>query len=159
MKSHGCERYNVLVDFLEVKKYHVNPIKTSHSKRDWNKLSTVLNRSPFDSTVNVLELNTDNKITFVVKMMKANVLIPLFEPVNSTLVSTAELNELNLIKLKLPSKEELIGIVEGKSEMYNHRIEDRLSCNMCKSFVTPDNENVFQFPDHFNVHISFILNV
>ena len=54
--------------------------------------------------------------------MKANVLIPLFEPVNSTLVSTAGLNELNLIKLKLPSKEELIGIVEGKSEMYNHRI-------------------------------------
>ena len=159
VKSHECESYNALVDLPEVKKYPVNPAKTSHSKRDWNKLSTVLNRSPFDSTVNVLELNTDNKITFVVKMMKANVLIPLFEPVNSTLVSTAELNELNLIKLKLPSKEELIGIVEGKSEMYNHRIEDRLSCNMCKRFVTPDNENVFQFPDHFNVHISFILNV
>ena len=60
MKSHGCERYNVLVDFLEVKKYHVNPIKTSHSKRDWNKFSTVLNRSTLDSTIKILELNTDD---------------------------------------------------------------------------------------------------
>ena len=34
MKSHGCESYNVLVDLPEVKKYPVNPAKTSHSKRD-----------------------------------------------------------------------------------------------------------------------------
>ena len=72
--------------------------------------------------------------------MKANVLIPLFEPVNSTLVSTAELNELNLIKLKLPSKEELKGIVEGNTEIYNDRIEDRLSCKVCNLFETPDDE-------------------
>ena len=65
VKRHGCESYNALVDLPEVKKYPVNPAKTSHSKWDWNKLSTVLNRSPFDSTVNVLELNTDNKIIFV----------------------------------------------------------------------------------------------
>ena len=89
MKSHGCESYNVLVDLLEVKKYHVIPAKTSHSKQDRNKLSTVLNRSFFDSTVKMLELNIDNKITFVVEMMKANVLMPLFEPANSTLVFTA----------------------------------------------------------------------
>ena len=50
MKSHKCESYNVLVDLPEVKKYHVNPTMTSHSKRDWNKLSTVLNRSIIDST-------------------------------------------------------------------------------------------------------------
>ena len=34
MKSHGCESYNVLIDLPEVKKYHVNPHRTSHSKRD-----------------------------------------------------------------------------------------------------------------------------
>ena len=70
--------------------------------------------------------------------MKANVLIPLFEPVNSTLVFTTVLNELNLIKLELPSKEELKGIVEGNLEMYNNRIEDRLSCKVWDFFETPD---------------------
>ena len=72
--------------------------------------------------------------------MKANVLIPLFEPVNSTLVFTTVLNELNLIKLELPSKEELKGIVEGNLEMYNDRIEDILSCKMCIFFEIPDDE-------------------
>ena len=72
--------------------------------------------------------------------MKANVLIPLFEPVNSTLVFTTVLNELNLIKLELPSKEELKGIVEGNLEMHNDRIEDILSCKMCIFFETPDDE-------------------
>ena len=86
MKSHACESYNVLADLPEVKKYPVNPEKTSNYKRDWNKMSTVLNRSTFESTVKMLELNTDNKITFVVEVMKANILMPLFDAVNSTLV-------------------------------------------------------------------------
>ena len=70
--------------------------------------------------------------------MKANVLMPLFDAVNSTLVFTAGLNELDLIKLKLPSKEELKSIVEGNTEMYNDRIEDRLSCKVCNFFEIPD---------------------
>ena len=81
MKNHGCESYNVLVDLPEVKKYPVNPAKTIHFKRDWNQLSTVLNHSTFDSTVKMLELNTDNKITFVLIMIKSNLLLPMFEPV------------------------------------------------------------------------------
>ena len=107
MKSHGCGSYNVLVDFPEVKIYSVNPDKTSHSKRDWNKLHAVLNRSTFDSTVKMLELNTDTKITFVVEVMKANVLMLLFDYVDSTVVFQAALNELDLIKFKIPFKEEL----------------------------------------------------
>ena len=102
----------MLVDLPEVKKYPVNPAKTSHSKRDWNKLSTVLNRSTFKSTVKMLELNTDNKIMFVIEMIKSNLLLSIFEPVFSTLLFTTGLNELDLIKLKLPSKEELKGIVK-----------------------------------------------
>ena len=82
----------MLVDLPEVKKYPVNPYRTSRSKRDWNKLSAVFNRSTFESTVKMLELNTDNKMIFVVEMMKVNLLLTMFEPVNSTLVSTAELN-------------------------------------------------------------------
>ena len=64
MKGHGCESYNVLVDLPEVKLYPVSPDKTSHSKRDWNKLHAVLNHSTFDSTVKMIEMNTDNNITF-----------------------------------------------------------------------------------------------
>ena len=62
----------------------------------------------------MLELNTDNKIMFVVERMKANLLLPLFEPTVSTL-----LNELNLIKLKLPSEAEFQGITEGNKKFYN----------------------------------------
>ena len=47
--------------------------------------------------------------------------------VNSTLVFQAALNELDLIKLKISYKEELKGIVEGNMEMYNIRIDERLS--------------------------------
>ena len=86
MKSHGCKNYNVLVYLSEVKLYPVNPDNTSHSKRDQNKLHTVFNRSTFDSTIKILELNSDNKITFVVEVMKANVLMPLFDDVDSTVV-------------------------------------------------------------------------
>ena len=88
----------------------------------------------YSHTVKMLELNIDNRITFVVEMMKTNVLLRMFEPVNSTLMFTAGLNELDLINLKLPSKEESKGIVEGNSEMYNDRIEDRLSCKVCNFF-------------------------
>ena len=52
-------------------------------------------------------------------MIKDNLLLPMFGPVFSTLVFIAGLNELDLIKLKLPTKEELKGIIEGNSKMYS----------------------------------------
>ena len=127
IKNHECESFNVLVDLPEVKLYPVNPDKTSHSKRDWNKLHAVLNCSTFHSTVKMLELNTDNKITFVVEVLKADVIKPLFDDKDSTVVFQAALNELDLIKLKIPSKKELKCIVEGSMDMYNNRIGERLS--------------------------------
>ena len=138
MKDHGCESYNVLVDLPEVNKTIVNPDRTSHSKRDWNKLQAVLNRSTFDSTVKMLELNTDNKITFVVEKLKADVIKPLFEDKNSTVLFQAALNELDLIKIKIPFKEELKCIFEGNMDMYNNRIDERLSCKVCNFYESPD---------------------
>ena len=79
----------MLVDLPEVKKNPVNADRTSHSKRDWNKLQEVFNRSTFDSTVKMLELNTDNKITFVVEVLKADVIKPLFEDNDSTVVCSS----------------------------------------------------------------------
>ena len=89
----------MLVDLPEVKKDSMNPTKMSNFKLDWNKLSTVLNRLSFDSTVKILELNTDNKIIFVFEMMKTNSLLTMFEPINVTLVFTSGLDQLDLIKL------------------------------------------------------------
>ena len=128
----------MLVDLPEVKLYPVNPDKTSHYKRDWNKLHTVLNRSTFDSTVKMRELNTDNNITFVVEGMKADELMPLFDDKDSTVVFQAALNELDLIKLKIPFKDELKCIVEGSMDMYNNRIDNKLSCKVCNFYETPD---------------------
>ena len=99
--------------FPKLRNILLTPDRTSHSIRDWNTLHAVLNRSTFDCTAKMLELNTDNKMTSVVEVMKANVLMPLFDDVNSTLVFQAALNELDLIKLKIPYKEELKSIVEG----------------------------------------------
>ena len=142
MKDHGCESYNVLVDLPEVKKNPVNPDRTSHSKRDWNKLQAVLNRSTFDSTVKMLELNTDNKITFVVEVLKADVIKPLFEDKDSTVVFQAALNELDLIKFKIPFKEELKCIFEGNMDMYSNRIDERLSCKVCNFYISPDDQGL-----------------
>ena len=69
--------------------------------------------------------------------MKSDVLMPLFDAMDSTLVFQAALNELDLIKLKLPYKEELKRIFEGNMEMYNIRIDERLSCKVCNFYQTP----------------------
>ena len=90
--------------------------------------------------------------------MKANVLMPLFDDKDSTVVFQAALNELNLINLKIPFKEEL-----------NVLLKEAWICTIVKSmkdylvkcviFINHLRTDVFQFPDPLNVHISFILNV
>ena len=53
----------------------------------------------------------------VVESMKANLLLPLFEHMVSTLFFSAWFNELDLIKLNLPSEAELKGITEGNKKI------------------------------------------
>ena len=55
---------------------------------------------------------------FAVERIKANLLLSIFEPIAFTFFSTG-LNELDLIKLKLPSEAELKGITEGNQNLYN----------------------------------------
>ena len=158
LKNHVCESYNVLVDLPKVKKLHFNPAKTSHYKLDWNKLSVVLNRFSSENTIKMLELNTDNKIMFVVERMKANLLLSMFEPISSIFVFSAGINEVDLIKLKLLSGSELNGITKGNKKLYNERIESILSCKVY-NFMMHLMLVVFQNPDNLNIHISFILHV
>ena len=83
----------------------------------------------------MLELNTGNENTFVVERIDYNWLIKFYDVGQLTLVFSTGLNEINLIKLKLPTETELIYIAEGNSKLYNDRIEDRLSCKVC-NFIT-----------------------
>ena len=62
----------------------------------------------------------------------------MFEPIFSTFLFTAGLNQLDLIKLKLPTKEKLKSIVKGNSKIYNARIESRVSCKVCMFYELPD---------------------
>ena len=62
----------MIVDVSKVRYDLVNPDKSSHSREYLNDtLKAVPNRSSFDSFVKGLRLNTNNKITFVVKRMNA----------------------------------------------------------------------------------------
>ena len=90
----------------------------------------------------MLELNTDNKIVFVVERMKANLLLSMLQSIASTFIFSAGLNEFDLIKLKLPSKAELKAIAEGNKKLYNERIEDILSCKVCNFYDTPSTSGV-----------------
>ena len=75
LKSHLCESYNVIVDDPKAIYNLVNPNKANHSKENWNDIfKAVLNRPSFDSIVKMLELNTGNKIIFVVERMNAKLL-------------------------------------------------------------------------------------
>ena len=66
----------------------------------------------------------------------------MLEPINSTLVITSGLHQLDLIKLQLLTKEELKGIVEGNSKLYNDRIEDWLFFKVYMFYESPDDGDV-----------------
>ena len=59
--------------------------------------------------INNLELNTVKINMFIVERMRPNLLLPLFEPMVSILFFSVRLNELDVIKLKLPSEAKLKG--------------------------------------------------
>ena len=73
-------------------------------------MKVVLNRSSFDSVVNILELNTGIKITFVVERMNSKLLKKDFDEMK--FVFSVGLNDVDLTKLNILSQDELIGVVE-----------------------------------------------
>ena len=91
LKKNLCECCNILVDVPTTHHQLVHRDKTSISKENWNdKVKADLLRSRFDSIRKMLKLNTDNKVTFV-------------EFDNMKFVFPTKLNELDLIKLNIPS--------------------------------------------------------
>ena len=118
----------MIVDVPNTKYGSINANKTTHSKENSNKnLKVVLNRSSFEILIKMLGLNTGNKNMFVVERMGYNRLIKFYDINQSTLVFTAGLHEIDLIKLKLPSETELKDIADCNGKLYNDRIEDILS--------------------------------
>ena len=70
LKKNLCECYNVLVDVPTSHHQLVHPDKTSYSKENWNdKVKADLVRSSFDNIVKMLEVSTDNNITFVIERL------------------------------------------------------------------------------------------
>ena len=105
-----CECYNVLVDVPTTHHQLVHPDKTSHLKENWNdKMKADLVRSSFDSIVKMLELSTDNNVTFVIERLNPDNLKLEFE--NMKYVFSANLNKLDLINLKIPSVSEMYAII------------------------------------------------
>ena len=52
-------------------------------------------------------------------------------------VFSAKLNEIDLIKLKIPSDSEICGIIVGDRTMYDEIIKERLSCKICLKYEVP----------------------
>ena len=98
-------------------------------------MKAVLVRSFFDSIVKMLELSTDNNVTFVIEMLNSDNLK--LEIENMKHVFSANLNELDLIKLKIPSESEICGIIAGERSMYDERIEEILCCNIFLRYDVP----------------------
>ena len=104
--------------------------------------------SSFDSIVKMLELNTDNNVTFVSVRLNSDNLKVEFE--NMKYVFPAKLNELDLIKLKIPSESEMCGIIAGERSLYDKIIQERFYCLLWVAFL---------LQNHFNIFIFLILNV
>ena len=68
--------------------------------------------SSFDSIVKMLEIDTDNNVTFVIERMNPNNLKLEFK--NTKSVFSTKLNELDVIELKIPSESEIYGIIAGE---------------------------------------------
>ena len=47
------------------------------------------------------------------------------------------MNELDLIKLKIPSEAELSDFIVGNKAIYDERIKERLSCKICNDYDVP----------------------
>ena len=72
----------MIVDVPNARYDLFNPDKTSHLRDNWNNnLKVVLNRSSFDRIVKILELNTGNKINFVVERLNVKFLKKHFDEI------------------------------------------------------------------------------
>ena len=99
MKNQGYFSCDELVAVPQDRYNIIHPEKSSHSKQSLNeKLKAVLNRSSFDNIIKMLELNTSNIITCIVKMMNAKLLKKSVEELK--LFFFTGLNEVDRIKLK-----------------------------------------------------------
>ena len=67
----------------------------------------------------------------------------------------AKFNELDLIKLKIPSVSELSSIIAGNRTIYDERIKERLSYKICNAYGVPSFDSItsvkpFQYLHYFH---------
>ena len=97
-KKIWCASYDVCLDLPKVSYDLVRLDKSSHSRTNWNEnLKKLLNRSSFDSMIKMLELNTSDRINFIIERMDVELLKHYFR--KHEIVFSAGLNELDLVKI------------------------------------------------------------
>ena len=82
----------------------------------------------------MLELSTDNNVNLFIERLNPDNLNLEFENIE---FFSVKLNELDLIKLKVPSESEMCGIIAGERSMYDEIIKERLSCKICLEYDVP----------------------
>ena len=101
----------------------------------------------------MLEVSTDYKVTFVVERLNSDNLKHDFD--NMKFVFSTQFNELDLIKLKIPSESELSSIIAGNRTNYDERIKKRLSYKICNEDDVPSFDSItsakpFQYLHYFH---------
>ena len=120
IEKKSCESYYVIVDVRTTRLQLVHPDKTSSSRENCNdKVKADLIRSSFDSIVKMLDLSTDNKVTFAVEMLNSDNFKHKFDNMKT---KSAKFNEIDLIKFNILSKSKLSGIIVGNRTIYDERI-------------------------------------
>ena len=110
----------------------------------------MLNSVSFDSMINMLELNNNNRITFLVKRVDANQLKIYF--VRLKCVYFSGLNNLCPIKLKKTSEYKLYDFIESKSEVYMKRVKHILSCRICIFYDVRITRGISSFTSFKYIH-------
>ena len=131
MRHQNCESYNLFVNLPKGADKKVNVKVNSHSNTNWNeKVNKSLHRSDFKAFFFMLDKNLkDNLFIFVLERLDQDELYEQFDDLKvffNCIVHDSELG-----KISIPSDDEIAESFNGNDKIYNTRIENRLSCNIC----------------------------
>ena len=84
----------------------------------------------------------DNRIVFVLERLDKTGLYDQFNELK--IVYNCKFQDYELGNILEPNDEELSEFVKGNNDKYNHRIEARLSCNICHAYIYLKNLNGYK---------------
>ena len=141
LRHQTCESYNVFVNLSKGAEEKINVKVNSHSNTKYNqKVNTSLHRSGFKVFFFMLDKNLkDNLFIFVLERLDQDELYKQFDDLK--VVFNCIVHDSELGKISIPSDDEIAESFNGNDEIYNTRIENRLSCNICHFYNYLGNGN------------------